>query len=349
VQLAVLIAIAIAAGFVTLAIAHAVHARNVRDAAGWSRRARAALNAGRSEDAVEALRHAVALNRGEQTYLLSLGGALVRAGQPDAAERALLGARASAPENPDVNLALARLRAARGDTDAAVRYYRNALYAPWPSADGPRAVREELIRFLLARGEKGRALPEVLAATTDLPDTVDAHLRVARWFAATGEYRRALQQYTEALRLDDGLAAALAGAGLAAYELGDFAAAVRYLKQAPAEPGTRDTLQRAQLVLASDPLAPRLGAAERRRRLLAALHHVQQRLQACAPALPLTAETRAAADAVPRRPDVDDVTAGLQLVARAEAALRDRCGGAAESPLDAALRVMVRSHGQETG
>ena len=73
--------------------------------------------------------------------------------------------RESEPEDREINLQLARLAATQQDVTEALRFYHNALYAPWPleQADGRRDVRLELIRLLLDHNQAGRAISELLA------------------------------------------------------------------------------------------------------------------------------------------------------------------------------------------
>ena len=75
---------------------------------------------------------------------------------------------------------------------------------------------------------------------------------------------------------------ALAGAGEAAFRLGDYALARTYLRQVPTDvSAARNTRELVELVLSHDPLANRLGSAERRRRLATDLSYAQQRLSTC--------------------------------------------------------------------
>ncbi len=339
-----LVALGVVVYLVTLALARHVHTGSLRDAAEWHRRGVAAMRETRRDDAVAAFHRAVSLNRDERSYVLALATALATTGQLPAAERALHAIRQSRPEDPAVNIELARLAARRSDFDAAVRFSRNAIYAPWTSADGPRGVRAELIQFLLSHGETARALPEILATTTDLPDTIHHRLQVAGWFAAAGEERRALDQYRRALRFDANNRAALDGAGLAAFALGDYAWAARYLRTTRSLDAAH-AREVAGLVLARDPLVPGIGTSERRRRGQSALQHVRSRLESCsADAVPdeMIHELERVEAAVRRRPDLEAITESVELVARIERETMDRCPGA--GILDETLVRIARRH-----
>ena len=148
-QLAGLVAIAVAAFLVTRAVAASNRDMSLRDAAEWFRRGQEAMRRpSRRRD--RSLRRATVRDRDDKRYVLALAQALAlkhdtrsRAQRPDDAA----GIR---PEDREINLQLARLAATRQDVTEALRFYHNALYAPWPieQADARRAVRLELIRFL---------------------------------------------------------------------------------------------------------------------------------------------------------------------------------------------------------
>ena len=281
-QLSALILAVIAAFVLTRAVAASNREMSLRDAAEWYRRGQQAIDAGRVDDAIDALRRATVRDRNDKRYVLALAQALALKRDDDAARSVLLTLRESAPEDPDINLQLARLAAARQDVTEALRFYHNALYAPWPTeqADARRRVRLELIRFLLTHDQASRALSELLALSTDLPDDVPLRLEVAQLFAKAGDNGHALDQFQRALHLAPENGEALAGAGQAAFRLGDYVlgpnlSARRTRRRRTTSRHTREVVD---LVLSNDPLANRLGSAERRRRLVADFSYAQQRL-----------------------------------------------------------------------
>lgn len=283
-QITVLILVAIAGFFVTRAVAANNRDMTFRDAEAWYARGQQLMNAGRVEDAIASLRRASVRNRYERKYALALARALARTGDSGSARAALLTLREVSPEDAQVNLELARLAAQRQDVAEASRFYHNTLYAPWPaeSAGERRDVRFELIEFLLQHDQTSRALAELLAMAADLPDDAAAHVRVGQLLARAGDAREALNQFERALRLAPADRPALAGAGTAAFALGQFLRARDYLRRVP---GAIDDVARtrdiADLVLTADPLARRIGSAERRRRFSAALDYLDQRLKTC--------------------------------------------------------------------
>ena len=360
IQLGVLIALAIAAFLLTRAVATSNREMSLLDAAEWYSRGLQQIGANRNDDAIESFRRATVRNREDKHYVLALAQALALKGDDDAARGVLLTLRESAPEDVEINLELARLAAARGDVTDALRFYRNALYAPWPveQADARRRVRFELIRFLLAQDQTGRALAELLALSADLRDDAAPRLEAAELFATAGDNSHALDQFQRVIALAPGNAEALVGAGQAAFQLGDYARARTYLERAPARAvDAKHTLEISGLVLSSDPLANRLGSVERRRRLAADLLYAQQRLSECPAQGPAgqspdddALQDEAQAFAKQLRPfgilEQDTVEAGVGLIDRIERVVAQRC--APPTPLDQALVLIGRQHGAGT-
>jgi tetratricopeptide (TPR) repeat protein len=356
--LATLVVIAIALFSLTRLAAQRNHELRLRDAATWHRRAVDELDAGRPDGAIAAFRHAAATLPDHAVYQLDLARTLAGAGQDTQARQILLRLRVRRPEDADVNLSLARLEAQGADTAAAVRYYAHTLAALWSEADAEDRlrVRLELIAFLLSRDQPRRALAELLVLSPTLHDDHALRTQVGRLFLAAGDPRRALDQFATVLDDASDDDAALAGAGEAAFALGDYARARSYLSRAsdlpPATAGIRTI---ADLVMTRDPLATRIGGAERRRRLRATLGELAVRLAACTdgrstkPSAELAAlgEELAAftssLDARRTRSVEQEVAeSGLDLGLRAARAVAGACGE--RQPLDEALVLIARRH-----
>ena len=312
----------------------------VDDAAEWFRRGQQALASDDVGGAVDAFRRAAVRNRTDRSYQLALARALVRNHDNDAARALLLSVRESDPEDAEVNLELARIAAGRMDVTEAARFYHNTLYAPWTvdRADARRAVRLELIRFLLAHRQQARAIGELMALTSDLPDRPDAHLEAGRLFADAGDDPHALDQFERAVRAAPDDAAALGAAGEAAFRLGQYPLARTYLRRASAGGSTLEVVEH---VLRDDPLANRIGSAERRRRLLSNLEYLQQRSSSC----PLSEGPAVDALAANRAPDQDAIESGVELAGRAAQEIAERCPPA--TGRDRALALIARQHGAE--
>jgi tetratricopeptide (TPR) repeat protein len=192
------------------------------------------------------------------------------------------------PQDAAVNLALARVAAHRGSVEDATRYYHNAMYGVWssdPDANRNKA-RIELIQFLLKKGALANAESELVALATSLPPDPAAHLQAAQLFAQAQDYSGALTQYRDVLHLDPLNAAALAGAGEAAYNSGNYAVAQHYLQEAlnknSQDANARQLLATTDLIVRMNPFRSHLSDVERNRRITTAFEQAEKRLTDCA-------------------------------------------------------------------
>ncbi len=263
--------------------------RNSRIAAYWYRQGEHQLANNNPEAAITSLRHATTGDRNSGEYSFTLAKALAANGHDEEARLALLRLREAAPDNPQINLELARLSAREREIPQALLYYRHALYGVWTGEkvdERRRQLRLELIHLLLDRKEERRALAELLALSADSPDTPEAHLQIAQLFIEAGDTPHALQNFTETARLDPKNTEALQGAGAASFRLGDYKTARRFLTLAlerdASSTSTAQLLETTHLIESSDPLLPRLTFQERAARLTAALDQSVKRLEECA-------------------------------------------------------------------
>jgi len=356
VQLCALIAAAVVAFFFTREVVVSNRRMSDADAAQWYDRGMTGIRRGDVSGAVDAFRRAAVRNRTDRRYALALANALAANHDDEAARRVLLALRETAPEDPEINVQLARLSAARHDADAAIRYYRSALYAPWPAdhADARRGVRVELATLLLDDGRTPDALSELAALAIDLPDSAPLHIQAARLFTRAGDSRRALDQYQRALHANPADEDVLAGAGQSAFALGDYPLARSYLRKTSAADGAAaSTREVVELVLSNDPLANRLGTVERRRRLAGNVAYAHERFRACVdgrgePAstsdLSLLDEGRAfAASLKPSAAlEQDAIESGVDLTVRLDRRAAAMCPP--ETPMDRALTLIGARH-----
>jgi tetratricopeptide (TPR) repeat protein len=109
--------------------------------------------------------------------------------------------------------------------------------------------------------------------------------RIAQLFLRVQDYEHALAAYRAALRSDRHNPAALAGAGMAAFELGLYPVAQRYLQvAAAAEPGDAQvaaTLKIAEQALDMDPFRRSISVAQRDRIVAQAFASAGERIRAC--------------------------------------------------------------------
>ncbi len=358
VVLAVLVAIAVVAFIVTRRFAASNDALRRRDAAAWYASGQQALERRDLDTAVTALRRATARNPDAVTYRLALAHALTVAQQDDVARQLLLGLREVQPEDSETNLRLARLEGRRGDTAAAVRYYEAAVLGLWKGEQGlaRRQVRTEFIQFLLSHGERDRALSELLALEASLGEDDASHFEVARMLLQAGDPTRALAHFERVLQANPGDQLALAGAGEASFERGDYGRAQRYLHAVTTGTDrTKELRTLTDLVIAGDPLAPRLPPAERSRRLVAALSQTIERLDGCRTRDPAAASSAALAPVVEDARTLsttlgasggttaEQIETGFDTVVQGEHLAERVCGP--PDALDRALLLIARRHG----
>lgn len=319
-------------------------------AAEWAERADVARRTGAPGAAVNALHSALRFAPGERGYTFSLAGALIEAGRPAEARAYLRTLWESEPGNGPVNLELARLAAREGDTAAAARYYHNATEGSWRDAPeaNRRIARLELARYLVAVGDLTRAQAELIPLAAELPSDLAEATEIGQLLLQSGAAGRARAVFDSLLAKHPRASRALEGAGHAAFELGDFAAASRYFARARAagaeSPAMAERAAVARAVVESDPFLGRLSTAERARRARRAYNRAALVAAECPAAAPLVAEIDALrrgieARSFPRDPEL--MEAAMELVYRVEVAATQSCK-AAVTPLDTALLLIGR-------
>lgn len=246
-----------------------------------------ALQSGELDQAVDDFRAALSYNHEDPQYELSLARALRDTGRTDEAETYLLGLWERTPQAGDVNLALGRLYARNKSVQDAIRYYHNAIYGVWENDPAQKRLdaQLELIEFLLRQNASQQAEGELITMEPNLPRSADLLVRVGQDFARVQDYSHALNDFQRVLRFDHDNAAALAGAGDAAFNMGKYRVAQGYLQSAvrenPKDDHCSQLLQVTTLVLNGDPFARHTSGKERNRRLRAAFDQAGKRLDAC--------------------------------------------------------------------
>lgn len=255
----------------------------------WYAKGETSLKAGQTEAAVNDYRNALVYKPDDATLEFHLAQALAGAGREDEARSYLLSLLQESPGSGSVNLALARVAVHQKNVSDAVRYYHNAIYGVW--ATDPLTmrweVRRELCQYLLAQGDIQEAQPDLIALTQDVPLRDTARARIAGDLSLrAGLWNRALAVYRTVLANRRQDPDALAGAGHAAFELGQYAEAINYLNRLPRDkrnaPPVARMRQTAMQVLALDPFGPRLSVSQKARRTTQALAIAEKRLSACA-------------------------------------------------------------------
>lgn len=242
--------------------------------------------AGKPEIALQHFRAALTYSHDNFQYQLSLARALRDSGRTDESETYLVNLWERAPQDGAVNLALGRLAAREKLLDKTIQYYHNAIYGVWPSNSDENRLNAwfELVEFLLRQNARPQAQAELITLSAELPPRPELQLRVADLFARVQDSPHALLEYQHVLQINRGNPQALAGAGVAAFNLARYRTAVRYLEAAVAA-NPQDTqaqmLQISRLVLDEDPFGRGLSTDERHRRIRSIFEDAGKRLDAC--------------------------------------------------------------------
>ncbi len=323
----------------------------------WRDRGDAALKDRDQEEAIADLRTALFYDRDNTQYRLRLAQALLAAGHLDEARAHLLSLWETGPGDGLLNLELARVEALQHHLYEASRFYHAAIYGVWEQDPETqrRQARLELINLLLQQGEKTQARAELIALSAALPNTIAWKNQLAGLLMNIQDYEGALAEYERALRQNGNNPTALAGAGEAAYQLGRYRLANRYLRAADANqasPQLNGLLQTTEMVLKLSPYEPNLSLNEQYQRALSDFEWAGLRLQQCAqatnqdltaasPTTPLQQEYSRWSQlkrslnlrAMDRDPELMD--RAMQLVFEAEGQVQNRCSPAL--PEDTAL------------
>lgn len=327
----------------------------------WFNRGVADLNAKNYEAAITEFRSALLYSRDDYSYQLNLAEGLIGLKHTAEASAYLLNLWDREPGNGMVNLELARIAAQRGEIDQSVRYYHDAVYAAWPH-DQERKRREarlELISLLLRIKDLGDAQAELIALSANVGDDPAQQETVGDLFVRAGNYEHALASYHTVLRADEQNAAALAGAGYAAFQLGQYPLAQHYLQQAiaanPNDTESSHSLQTTEMVLRMDPFRRQISAADRDKAVVEAFTAAGERLKRCT--LPVTSSPgsgppislndewtamKPRIGAVRLRPDPDLAEKAMDLVFRIEHQTSAVCG--APTGADLALSLIAKLH-----
>jgi Tfp pilus assembly protein PilF len=317
----------------------------------WSTRGRQQLQQGKPDQAVASLRAALTYDPDNLAYQLLLAESLAASGHLDQASAYFLNLWATRPGDGFINLQLARLTRRKGDAPRTIEYYRAAIFGDWQT-DGilqRRAVRLELIDYLLQRGDLPAARTELHIVVGNAPNDSALNLLVGRKFLTASDPIAALAAFRRSIAADPKNGPALEAAGRLAYTLGDYGHAHAWLRRAIQQDAAPDTpASKAHIeelsALAADAsrsldlsLSRDLPARERATHILTAWKIAQSRIAACAatssppqPAMQeLQARWQTADKPTNRRVLVENATAQdsmTQLIYDTEVATAQTCG-----------------------
>jgi tetratricopeptide (TPR) repeat protein len=335
----------------------------------WYERGEVALRANDPRKAVDNFHTALVYAKETAAfpvYQMSLAEALVEANRLGEAQVQLQALWEQEPGSGKVNLEMARLFAKSHNVSEAIRYYHSAVFGAWESNPEihRRNARIELCRFLLKENERNAAESELIALQAELPAKADLHIKVGNMFMQVEDFRRALEEFQQALKLNPKQLGAPAGAGEAAYQLAEYAQARRYFQKAvELNPKNKEAVRKlevSRLVLESDPFQRRLSQEERGRRTIAAFQQALSRLKQCAQSRGVNLKTQPAAgpfanvysNVIKMQPkvhrrnlrrDPDLITNVMDLVKQIEETAQQSCG-TPPAP-DQALLMISQSRG----
>lgn len=276
--------------FITEGVARGYHVKLHELAGQWFAAGEKDLNARNANAALADFRNALVYEPEDPRIQSRLAQALIADGRDEEARSYLLGMLAHSPSDAPVNLSLARIAAASGNETDALRYYHGAIYGVWPNNPETNRLnaRLELCRVLIARNNDSDADGELIALGAEIPQQHAAtlHEQTGELFLRAGDVTRALEEFRRALAGPRVPAGALRGAGLTAYQMGDFSVAERYLDRAnrakEGDAEVKAALGTTRLILAWDPEAPGLTYVQRRERVRHDLAQAISRAESCA-------------------------------------------------------------------
>ncbi len=331
----------------------------------WYTRAEEAFRSGHPGLAAANYRTALLFAHGNPQFRLRLAQALEADHHDKEAEAYFRSLWDAEPGNGEINLELARISSREGQVGNALRYYHGAIYGIWPTdaPDMQRQARLELVDFLIHKHFLDQAESELIALMPTVASNADLQLRVADDFMITSDSLRALGIYQQILENDTNNAAALAGAGKAAFRLHDYANARKYLEAAVSHGSTeaevKSSEEIASAVMDLDPYERGLSTRQRDERILEAFQVVGRRLQSCsvpsntgkAVSVQVQQELKnwqdldrqSRAEAFRHHPEMADSLIGF--ATQAESLCAQACGqGTAD---DIALGLITKSHTNE--
>lgn len=313
----------------------------------WFAAGREQLKESNAPAALADFRNSLVYSPDDAQVQFQLAEALSEEGRNEEAQSYLLGLLGQAPSDAPVNLALARIATTSGSEAEALRYYHGAIYGIWPAnmEDNRINTRLELCRFLIAENDSGSADSELIALEAEIPRRNGAmlHEQTGELFLRTGDANRALEEFRGALEGPHPPGDALRGAGLAAFRIGDYRVAERYLERASRvrsnETDVEMTLQTTRLIIAWNPEAPRLRDVERRDRVRHDLAQVISRVELCAKGSGVDL-SKIAANQTAGTPHIDDLATQYVQARNLQARLSDRDLTRHPEHLDAAINMI---------
>ncbi len=238
------------------------------------------------EDAIGDYRDALLYSRDNSDYRLGLARALYASGHSSETETHLIELRAADPTSGIVNQLLARLAAQAGQTDAAVSYYRTAIYGKWN--DEPEEtrlqLRLELVTLLEDTSREQQLTAELLELLEIVPEDRTIRHRLAGLLLKTRVYDRSSSLFAELIGSDPSDRKALLGRAEAEFHLGNYLTARTHYNRAQLhgrDDATREHIELCNRIIALDPTRRGIGVDERYRRSRVLVDRARAAVESC--------------------------------------------------------------------
>jgi tetratricopeptide (TPR) repeat protein len=235
---------------------------------------RVLMQRGDNAEAIERIKDAISIARGNREYQRTLAMAQFAAGKNANAESTLAELLESDSTDGLASLIMGRVLVKEGRVAEGISYYHRAIYGDWnEDAAGNRLrVRFELIDLLAERNSKEELLAELLPVQDNAPHDVKTQTRIGRLFLLAGSASHAAAVFRGILHDAPGNANAYAGLGEAEFTRGNYRVAQREFQTAlrldTDDPDARQHLDLCDKLLLLDPTMRGLGMVERYRRSL---------------------------------------------------------------------------------
>ena len=244
-------------------------AESLVEAARLFEQGRGLMQRGQNAEAIERIKDAISIERGNRDYLRTLALAQFAAGKTADAESTLTELLQSDSTDGLANLIMARVLVKEGRFAEALSYFHRAIYGHWneDATENRLRVRFELIDLLAQRNSKKELLAELLPVQDDAPRDLKTQAWMGRLFLLAGSPARAADIFRGILHDAPGNADAYDGLGEAEFARGNYRAAQRdfqaALRLAPNDQSPRRRLDVCNELLMLDPTIRGLRPAER--------------------------------------------------------------------------------------
>jgi len=235
---------------------------------------RAFMHRGKNAEAIDPIKDAIAIERGNRDFMRTLAQAQLTAGETADAESTLTDLLQSDATDGLASLVMGRTLVREGRFAEAISYFHRAVYGRWnqDAAGSQLRARFELIDVLAQQNSKEELLAELLPVVEQAPQDLKTRTRLGQLFLMADSPARAAVVFRGILHDDLANADAHAGLGEAEFAQSNYRAAQRdfqaALRLAPDDQASRKKLGLCDELLILDPTLRGLSQEEHLRRSL---------------------------------------------------------------------------------